>query len=34
MSPEAEAAADTKALADIAADKGVPHEKVVAWLET
>ena len=34
MSPEAEAAADAKALADIAADKGVPHEKVVARLKT
>jgi predicted transcriptional regulator len=34
MSPEAEAAADAKALADIAAGKGVPHEKVVAWLKT
>jgi len=33
-SPEAEAAADAKALADIAAGKGVPHEKVVAWLKT
>jgi len=34
MSREAQAAADAKALADIAASKGVPHEKVVAWLNT
>ena len=34
MSPEAEAAGDAKALADNAAGKGVPHEKVVAWLKT
>jgi predicted transcriptional regulator len=34
MSPEAEAAADAKALADIAAGKGVPHEKVIVWLKT
>jgi predicted transcriptional regulator len=33
MSPEAEAAADAKALADIATGNGVPREKVVAWLE-
>jgi predicted transcriptional regulator len=34
MSPEAEAEADRRALEDIKAGRGVPHEKVVAWLKT
>lgn len=34
MSPEAEAAADARALADIEAGRFVSHDKVVAWLKT
>ena len=34
MSNEAQAESDRRALAAIAAGKGVPHEKVVAWLKT
>ena len=34
MSPAAEAEADARAEADIAAGRVVPHEKVVAWLKT
>ena len=32
--PEAEAAADARARADVAAGRVIPHDKVVAWLRT